>query len=475
MLFRFLTAWVMLMLICGGAAHAESKHLSLRDAIFLSLAYNTSIQTDEIRRIADKFNLQVAYNRFEWQYGLAGSANYTTARVAGHSEVSSSTSLTPTANKAGVYGTTYALNLSNPTANGIYNPGITMTITQPLMRGFGKAITLTPLYDAVDNETMSRLNYKNTVIQTVTQVINAYNALIQAHNQVEISQLTLAAYKLTISEMRANIKAGRRAPTDILQAESNYASELISLRGAKNRVATTTRDLLNLIGLPPENEVTIDMEPYLDFPEIPKDQEAFQIAMDSNIQYQSDLLSLKTLRRALVVAKDGMRPQLNFTLNARTGAGSGRDFNSGFNSLLNNKNTSISGQLDLDIPIRNYNLRQNLLNAQVQLSQAELNFSQLRRTLKTMILNNIADTKTSAEQIKLSEKAIDLRRQDQEFLNTKLRYGLTTVFEVNTRQQELSQALNQLVNDKINYINSLTVLYANMGILLDVWQISIDY
>lgn len=475
MLYRIVTIWIIFALSGASFAHAEAKHLSLRDAVFLSLAYNTSVQSDEIRRIADKFNLRVAYNRFEWQYGLAGSASYTSARVGGRSAVNSSTTLTPTANKTGVYGTTYSLNLSNPTANGIYNPGITMSVTQPLMRGFGKKITLTPLYDAEDSEMLSRLNFKNTIIQTVTQVISAYNALIQAYNQVEISELTLAAYKLTIDDMRANIKAGRRAGTDILQAESNYASELVNLKGARNSVETSTRDLLNLIGLPPDIAIKIDLKPYTDWPKVPARSKAYKIAMENNIQYRSDLLSIKSIRRSVIVAKDDMRPLLNFTLNASTGRGGGGSFNSGFYSLLNNKNTSISGQLDLDIPIRNYGLKQNLINSQVQLAQAELNLSQERRTLKTTIFNNVADTETSRDQIKLSEKAIDLRRQDQVFLNTKLRYGLASVFEVNTRQQELSQALNQLVNDKINYINSLTVLYANMGILLDVWQISIDY
>lgn len=462
-------------LFCATIAQSEPVHLSLREAVFLSLAYNTNIQNNEIRRIADKFSLDVAENRFQWQYGLAGSINQTTARFEGVTQTNSSTAITPTANKTGVYGTSYSLNLRNPTNRGIYNPGIEMTVTQPLMRGFGKEITLTPLYDAEDNEILSRLSFKNTIIQTVTQIISAYHALIQAHNQVEISELTLEAYKLTMENISANIKAGRRAPTDILQAESNYASELVNFKGAKNNVETSTRDLLNLIGLPPDMEITIDLQPMDHFPSVPPKQEVFDIALRNNIQYQSDLISMKGLKRSVMVAKDNMRPQFNLTLSAGTGNGIGGGTNSGIDSLLNNKNTFVFGQLDLDVPILNYGLKQAFINAKVQLAQAELNLSQEQRTLKTTIFNNVADVETSAEQIKLSEKAINLRRKDQEFLNAKLSYGLTTVFEVNTRQQELSQALNQLANDRIRYVNSLTVLYANMGILLDVWEISINY
>ena len=475
MLYRFLTISFALIFFCMKSAYAEPKQMTLREAIYLALAYNVSIENEELRRIADKFNLKVVYNHYQWQYGFAGNVGYTSSKVGGRTEESTSSALTPTANKTGVYGTTYSLNLTNPSNNGIYNPGINLSVTQPLMRGFGKQISLTPLYNAEDSELISRLVFKNSVIQVVTQVTNAYNTLIQAQNQVEISELTLKAYQQTIANVRANIKAGRQAETDVLQAESNYASELINLKGAKNSVLTSTRDLLNLIGVPPDKEIIIDKTPYSHLPEIPSQYEAYQTALENNIQYRSDLLSLESLRRALLVAKDEMRPAFNLTLNATTGGGSGRGINAGFESLFNNKNTSASAQLDFDVPIRNYSIKQNLINAQVQLAQAEINLSQELRTLKTTILNNIADTQTSIDQIDLSKKAIELQRKDQQQLNAKLRYGLASVFEVNTRQHDLAQAMNQLVNDQINYINSLTVLYANMGILLDVWQIDINY
>lgn len=473
MYFNIFNVFFIVMLLGIQIGYCQS--LSLRDAIFLSLAHNTNIRNDEIRRVVDKFNLLAVENRFQWQYGLAASAGYTTTKVDGFTQENTAAIITPTATKTGVYGTLYSLNLANPIANGAYIPGITMNITQPLLRGFGKDITLVPWYDAEDNEMLSRLNFKNSIIQTVTQVISAYNALIQAYNQVEVSELTLNAYKLTINNMKANIQAGRRAPTDILQVESNYASELVNLKGAKNRVETLTREFLNLIGLPPDLEISIDMHPYSNLPKIPLREKAYEIALENNIQYRADLLSIKSLRRAVLVAKDNMRPQLNLSLIASTGNGANGGLNSGLDSLLNGRNTSLSAQLNLEIPIRDYSLKQNLINTQIQLAQAELNLSQQRRTLKTIIYNNVADTETSAEQIKLTENAIDLRRKDQTFLNAKLRHGLATVFEVNTRQQELSQSLNQLINDRINYINSLTVLYANMGILLDVWKITICY
>ncbi len=463
--------------MCCQSAFAEEKLLTLKEAIFLALRFNPEIQIGEIGRIAEKFNLLVEEDVFHWNYGLQGSARYTTSRVSGESINNYSTTLTPSATKNGIYGTTYALKLTNPISDGVYNPAITMEMTQPLMRGFGKDVTLAPLYSAEDQEMINRLRLKNTIIQTVATVIATYNALIQAYTRVEISEKTLEAYSITIDSIAANIKAGRRAATDILQAEANYASELVNLQIAKSSVITLKRDLMNLIGLSPDMKFTINLNLDLDtlLPAVPGKKAAFQVALENNVQYRSDLLALKQLRRALVVAKDNMRPLLNFSLQATSGSGSGGGFNSGLSSLTNGKNNNLTAELSLDFPIDDYVLKQGLINAQVGLSQAEINLRAEVRNLKTIIFNNIEDVKSSIEQIRLSKNAIALREKDQEHLNAKLQYGLTTVFEVTTKQQELAEALNRLVTDQITYINSMTVLYANMGILLGEWGIKINY
>ena len=249
----------------------------------------------------------------------------------------------------------------------------------------------------------------------------------------------------------------------------------MNLQQAENNVITTKRDLMNLIGLPPDTAFTVDSKPHYGLPKEPTKKEAFQEALQGNIQYRSDLLSLNIVRRNLHVAKDNTLPQLNLTLTGTTGNGPGRGPDSGFESLFNSRDNSVQAQLDLDIPIRSFQLKQQLLNARVSLAQAEINLDQEVRNLKTTIYNNIADIESNRKQIKLSKNAINLRKKDQEYLNAKLQHGLSNVFEVSTRQQELSQAMNRLVSDEISYVNSMTVLYANMGILLDVWKIEINY
>lgn len=467
--------WLFLALLPAQAGFAQAKKLLLEEAIFLSLRYNPNVQNGEIQRVVDKFNLRVAENEFEWQYALNASYQKNEATTAGVHSRSESSTFTPAATLNGVYGTTYSLTMTNPTTNGIYNPGINATITQPFLRGFGMAVTLAPLYNAYDNEKQSRLLLKSTVIQDVVNVIQAYRAVILAQNNLKTSELALKAYQSTIDADNARIRSGQKAPVDVLEAQAQYATEEVNYQNAKNAVLTTKLQLLNQIGLPPETEIIIPADIEEIVPLEPTVNDSFKVTLENNTQYLSDLLGINILKRQLLVATDANRPSLDFTLDATTGNGSGTGFNSGLDSLINGKNTNVIGMFNLQVPIDNYPLKQQIINSQISLSKAEISLQAEVRQLKTTIINNINDVVSNLKQIQLAENALKLREKDQEKLNVRLKYGLVSTFEVTTKQRELNDARQRLITAKVQYLNSLTVLYANMGIILDEWKINIIY
>ncbi len=51
---------------------------------------------------------------------------------------------------------------------------------QPLLRGFGPAVVQAALNNAVDSETIAKLNVENALRTTITAVINAYLDVVMA-------------------------------------------------------------------------------------------------------------------------------------------------------------------------------------------------------------------------------------------------------------------------------------------------------
>ena len=139
------------MSVCCSSIYA-AKILTLNDAILLAIRFNPQVQNAQIQRISDKFALKVAENNFELQYALTGDAENDYSKVTNLSSTTNTAQLTPGVSKNGVYGTQYNLQMNNTVTDGVYNPGINLAITQPLMRGFGKDVATASLYTAKENE-----------------------------------------------------------------------------------------------------------------------------------------------------------------------------------------------------------------------------------------------------------------------------------------------------------------------------------
>ena len=463
-----------------GFSQEPTKLMSLKEAIFLALRYNPDVQIEEIQRVVDKFNLRVAQNEFELRYALTGSIMQSATRFSGNSSSSRSSTFTPELSLNGKYGTRYRLRMNNPItqssgAPGTYNPGIDLEINQPLIRGFGKEVTLAPLYDATDREIITQLQFKDILMRTVANIITDYRAIIQSQNNVETSLLALKSYQQTKEMVEAQIKAGRKAPSDVLQAESNYANQLVTLQNTTNQVLNNKLNLLNEIGLIPSTHFLVPNDVDDIELEVPKLEKCYTTALEHNIAYQRSLIDLRVAERTLYVAQDNTRISLDMALRASTGNSSGTSPNSGLESLTNKKNTNLSVALTLDVPIDNFSLKQQLLDAKIALEQQQINLAAQKRELRTTIKNDIIDVSYKAEQIKLAKKALELQKNTQQALTARLRHGVVSTFEVTQTQQDLNRSRESLISSKIEYLNALTKLYLDMGVLLEKWQITLIY
>lgn len=451
------------------------KKLSLEEAILLALRYNTNIQSGEIDRVLQKFSLRQAANEFEVQYALTVGYNASQTRSNGLSSGTDLSTVTPSMSLNNHYGGNYTLQMNNPTTDGTYNPGLNLTVTQPLMRGFGKAVTLAPYYNAVDQEIANKLSLKNTLISSISSIITDYRNLIGSQYDVKTSQIGLDNYAETLRSVKALIKAGRKAPSDIVQAQSDYTSQEVNLERTKNNVVLSKLTLVNNIGLAPQINFVVP-EDVKDIKQITLDAKAlFGIALENNPAYLIAQLNVRQQERLLLIARDNMRIQLDATVNLNTGNGSGTGPNQGFASLSNNYNTMTQVGFLLTVPIQDFSLKSALISAQTSLSEAQINLAAAKRQLMNSIINDVTNVRSNYKQVQLAINSVKLADQNQRILNAKYKLGMQSTFEVNQQLKNLLDQRSQLIRAKIDYLNSLTQLYVDTGTLLDKYQIQVRY
>ena len=475
-----------LFLLCSSSLWAATKApvISLNDAIMLSLRYSPIVKSAEIQRVVDKFNLAVAKNQFEFQYALTGAANQTNT-VANDAplDIVGTYNATPSIARQTVHGTQYNLSMpNNVTYNktpGVrtnhYNPALILQVAQPILQGSGREIVESNLNQAINTQKEAELTYKSTVMNSITQVIEDYRNLIAANKSLIVAQEALKASRVNVKNNEAQIKLGFMAPAENTQTLSFVASQELQVTSAEYTVIQAKLTLLLDIGLAPTTPMAISNE--IDAVNInyPKGEEAKYIMFANNPSYLTAVYNLKNAKISLLQAEDKQRWSLNLVGTVVQGNGLGGDGNSGIPSLYNGRNSSRSLGLQLNVPIDNLPIQQQLVTARVAYTQQELTLRDLRLSLETALLTSLANLRILFMQVKIAKEAERLSYQAYKNSLTMARLGKSSMFEVTTNQSTyISNQLNTITTE-ISYLNGITQYQNLLGITLDEWKIKIGY
>lgn len=290
------------------------KRLSLKEAILLALRNNPDVESSELQRVVDKFGLEVAHNQFYPQITLGGTANFARNNPASYSLGPNVTVTTP-------IGTTINANYGNAFTGGPGNA--TVTIDQPLLKNAGLNFNMINLLNAEDSELVSKLNFKNSIITAVVNVITAYRSLVQDYNNLDIQNRTLLRTKQTVEQTKLQVQAGRMAPSDLLQQQANLATTQLSMIQQKSSLDADYQRFLQSLGLSSTSNIQINKSIEVTDYKLPSLQKSIRLAMENNISYQSAIINLRATQRAVLAAKNQQRWQLDLQASTTVGTNTG--------------------------------------------------------------------------------------------------------------------------------------------------------
>lgn len=452
--------------------------LSLREAILLALRYNPNIQNAELDRITQRYQLRLANNEFEMQYALGASGVIQKSQFSGiGSSTSNSWIASPELGLKTKLGTKASLSIdNNVNTNNSYNPVLNLSITQPLLRGFGQSINEVALLNAKDSEWLSKLNLQQATIDQITQVIFAYRALILSGNNLKNQRLQLKEAKKSFEINKKKIEAGQLEPTANIQQSYQIESLSLMLEQGENDYKIASQDLLQAIGLDPEMHLSIPSDVNVREIVVPDLKQSIEIALNHNTQYIAQRLAVLADERAYRIAKNQQLWQLDVSGNVQSGTVNDvTGSNSGLSGIYNGNNTTEAARLTLTIPIHDIGRRSQLINAKIRLEKDRLNLLASKRALVTHITNTINSIQSLAKRYQLARKQVKLAEKSYFLEKKKQQAGISSALDVNNTQNQLIQAQSGLIGAKIAYLNQLSALQRTLGTTLDYWQIQLRY
>ena len=431
-----------LMMSALAATHAPVKaHLSLSDAVLLSVRSNPSVRSTKLQWVVDRYAYAVSRYAFEPQLSLSAEGSLT------HGERRSG-ALTPSMQWHFTQGAT--LDVSEDTSTHT----ATFAVTQPLLRGFGK-VAATSLRNAEDQLSVAHLQVKQTLIDTINRTLSAYWTLLAAKEALKVQEASHRQAHQLYEQYKVKVDIGELAASSLMQQSAQVLQSKLEVSKQKTTVIERMQDLMLALGLEPSASVTIDpkLSDVHSFKLWPLKQ-SLTYAIRHNISYQQALINQEVLVRSERQARDQRRWSLDFSGSVDTKG-------------------ERSATLSLSVPIHDKSRYQTWLNAKVAMDQGAIQLMQTRQKLEAEIASEWYNCQAQLEQIALTEKKVALSQANYEIAVKKKLVGRASAYEVVQQQQAMVQDALSLIELKVSYLSALSRFHGMLGLTLPIWGIHV--
>lgn len=424
--------------------------LTLDEAIRLALQRNQALKVSAFTPDIARANLLAEYGRFDpaltfrrnYSEGEAALATTPLVRSLTQSDDYSLSlgGLTP-------WGLSYSLSATAENQRGSFNRFTDnfvtfggVSVTQPLLRGFGLGANLTGLRIARADRSIAEWQHRQTVIDTVTSVVIAYTNLAQARENVRIAHLSRNLTAQLVDQNEKRNRAGQISDADVIQARARLAARdeqvLLALRSTAD-LQNQFRQLLGESTFPLDGPA-IEIEPLTPAADPVVEAAAdLKRAYDLRPDFQAARLGLTRRRASRALAQNQLLPRVDF-VGSYGYTGMDRDFGTARRQVRDQDVRAYSAGVVVSVPLTFAEGRGRSRAAQLSLRQSEADLVRLEQEIAVEVTAAAGQIGTTRERVAATRTALDLARQALEAEQKKLQAGSGRTLDVLTSQEQLA-------------------------------------
>lgn len=378
------------------------------------------------------------------------------------------------------------------------------TVTQHLLQGAGIWVNKRFMYQAINDRRITDASFRQQILYTVNQVENIYWGLVSDYEDVQAKQRALDQSTQLLSDDRKQLQIGTMAPLDVVNAESEVASDKQALISSENSlnyqqqimkqaIARNLNDpVLSTAPVIPTDRVSLQALPEESEPVEALVQEAFKQRPELEeavLTLRNDEITLRGARNALLPTLDAYAfygssalggAQSPFALDFFTGktyppgsfptVGYGSVLQRLFNSSAPDKGLGFT----LNIPITNRTAQATQARSLMEYRQAELRLEQLYTQIRMQVVNQRYALTNDRAAVQAAQAAADY---DQQSLNDeikKLHLGASTEANVMLQQRNLATAQYNMIVAHAQYAKDRASLYQILASTLHEYGINLN-
>jgi outer membrane protein TolC len=392
------------------------------------------------------------------------------------------------------------------TTNSVYNilsPQLTANfnfqINQPLLQGFGLATNERFIHLAKQNLQLTDLGFRAQVIATISQVENIYWDMVNAYQDSQVKERSLAYANEILSDDQKQLELNSIPAIQVLKDQAAVASaegDLTVSRTTlklnelliKNALTKTITDPalaempvvpLDLKGSPDPNETKpveqIISEAEKNRPDVSEDQISLQIAENN----------LKTIKNELLPSLsvyglyDGAGFAGEVNPNCQLPAGEcnttlPKGFAGALQNTFNYSSPEYQVGFSLVITLRNRVAKADQFRAVLDVRQRELTFEQQKKQILLDVRNSQYALQQARARVDAAQKAQDLAQKTFDIAKQEQKLGALSTYDTLTSEQALAVSESSLIVAQAAYEKAKVNIDQSTGSTLDRTGVSID-
>lgn len=383
-------------------------------------------------------------------------------------------------------GTTYSLNFGSVRSESTYTKyretgpeyrgTAELVLTQPLLRNFGLNVNLARIRIARNNKDMSEEELALTVMNTVSEVLNAYWDVVFTKENLGVARQSLRNARDLLEQNRLRVEVGTAAPIEVRQAEAvvkrreaDVIAAIAAIRDAEDRLKL----LLNVHedsalwgeAVVPADKPVMIMRPL--------DEElSYRTGLERRPELVQAEKALENSQMLVRLNKNALLPSIDLQGSYGFNSLRGR-FDAEVEYLVRGDDWKFFYGVVGQIPVGNRLSKGAYLRARYERDKTQLAIRKLEQAIRLEIRSAIRQIETNRKLVETNATATKLQERALEDEKKRYEVGVSTSYRVLEFEEDLAQARSNELKTLVDYRKALINLDRAEGMILERYDIEL--
>ena len=458
-----------------GALAQDSGFLSVNEAVIRSIQQNLNLRIEGMSVLNAREQIEVQEAQFDTI--LFASAIQRGSRSATWDGAGDGNSNRRSAMRAGVSrfldtGTEVELstnyqrsswNESIGASHPAHSSDLSMSLRQPLLRGFGSNINLIPLQQAEIAYRQAELFLKRAALDTMSATEGAYWDLAYAYEVKKVRTASLEVAEQLLEENREKERVGLATNIEVLQSEALLATRREAIITADAMIENSQDTLFRRMGSAEYPDGSIAVSPLPDFSEEPMGtRPSLTTILAIHPTYLNQQLNIRIAELAAKSSRNSTFPQVD--LIAGVGfSGLDDDMIDSYGNTLESDGYDWTAGVEFRVPWGQRGDKARLQQALNLVRREGMRLEDLKQDFAIANRNRWRAWESGIARVEAAKVSLDLSSEQFEREQIKYQSGLSTFRELLESQEDFDEA-------NLRFLNAiLDAIKAKIGIMaLDV-------